>query len=46
LTFTNKNTRNIDTDDFNQILQIKLPERLKENVVNVIRELEQTEGNI
>ena len=44
LTYTNGDTRHIDVKNFNQILQIKLPERSKENVVSVIRQLEQIEG--
>ena len=34
----------IDWEEFRQILQIKLPEDSKENVLNVIRQLEKIEG--
>ena len=39
-----KNSANIDEANFSQILQIKLPEKSKENVINVIRQLEKVEG--
>ena len=36
--------RNIDKDNFNQIIQIKLTERSKENVLSVIRQIEKIDG--
>jgi len=39
-----KELRSLDTENFNQILQIKLPENSKENVINVIKQLEEIDG--
>lgn len=36
--------RNIDKDNFNQIIQIKLAEKSKENVLRVIRQIEKIDG--
>ncbi len=38
------NHRYLDTENFSQILQIKLPEKSKENVLNTIKKLEKIEG--